>query len=523
MGLPSGYYWKTLKDLYEGMPPVEAAELVDEAYPGYSGLWCRYIMTITNLAAVNNMVVLVHGPLSCLAAARNFKTTNYSLYYGQAFTHHPCTKMNEDQVVMGGVENLIESIKAVDRDYRPPLIVVLDTCAPALIGDDIQGAIDQVQPEVGAKVFHLPSPGFTSPWLGRTLEMCSEKYADLMEPPQKVDPEKVNILGQYKEKFCHKTPIVKDQQQWGFRDYPDDAQELARNIDALGLKLHRVLTSGDYDYIRTAPEAGVNAFSCPTWSYPLARAMKAKFGTPHLRHANPTGFESSAAWVRELATFTGRQERAEEYIASEWEQLAADYERCKEAVRGKVALLEGGRHSLTAFARPMAYGRMCRDLGMETYLFNVHPLEIKAKRDDVEYFLWDGYNPKVLGGPYAYNRPATVREVMDELGLDRSQVIYFIDDVFPFAAAGIADPCDVPRVDSSVHHRRVKGAPGRGIGFRGSRAYYRSILESVKAGSRGTRPTFYGRVNSKTPFDFQMQAQAASKKEQGTQSAALPR
>ncbi len=497
-----GLTWKKLSQLYEETPSVDAAQQVGEAFPGYEGLWCRYIMTVTNLGATYNAVILVHGPLSCVAAVRLFKATNYSFYYGQPFQHLPTTDMDNSAVIMGGDQRLVEAIKAVDRDYRPPLIIVVDTCAPAIIGDDVEFAIEQAQPEVRARLAYIPTPGFTSPWLGRSIELCVQKYVDIMDPPERVDPEKVNILGQYKETFCTRGRG----KGRGEKRYPDDADELGRLIEALGLRLHRVLTSGDYDYIRTAPEAAVNTFSCPTWSYPLARAMKERFGTPFLRHAIPTGFGATARWVRELAEFSGREEEAEGLIAREYAELEEEWESCREMARGRVALIEGGRNTRTAFARPMAYGRMCRELGMETYFFNIHPLEIKAKRDDVEYFLWDGYDPPILSHNYPYDKPVSAVDVMKNLGLEKDQVVYFIEDVYPYARAGMFDASDAARVDSSVHHRRVREAPGRGIGFRGARAIARQIKEAIKAGRRKSKPTLYGRIHGAS-FDYQLASQ----------------
>ncbi|MCK7489138.1 MAG: hypothetical protein MZU79_02000 [Anaerotruncus sp.] len=92
--------------------------------------------------------------------------------------------------------------------------------------------------------------------------------------------------------------------------YPDDAAELIRYIEKLGLNIHRVLISGNHEYIKTAPQASVNIISCPTWGLPLAKKMLEKFNTPYVNQAIPIGIEATANWINELAKATGKIEEA---------------------------------------------------------------------------------------------------------------------------------------------------------------------------------------------------------------------
>ena len=99
--------------------------------------------------------------------------------------------------------------------------------------------------------------------------------------------------------------------------------------------------------------------------------------------------------------------------------------------------------------------------------------------------------------------------LMADLGVDGDQCLYIYDDVFPYAKSGSFDPSSVPRYTASSQMKRVKGSSFLGVGYAGTAATYRGLIESVKAASRKSSPTFYGRVWSSTPFDFQ----SASRKE----------
>ena len=79
-------------------------------------------------------------------------------------------------------------------------------------------------------------------------------------------------------------------------------------------------------------------------------------------------------------------EKAEKYLKEQYLLIEPLQKKVKSLVENKIALIECGRNTQTSFARAMALGRMCKELGMIPYFFNAHPLEIKAKKYDVENF-----------------------------------------------------------------------------------------------------------------------------------------
>jgi len=483
-----GYKWVSVSELFKETPALNCNDEISRKFPGYEGLWCKLIMSVTSYAMTNNTVAVIHGPANCAAAVRNFTSTNYALYYGNPFLHMPVTNIDQNGVISGGSENLIKTLQEVDRDYNPEHICVFDTCSTALIADDVKTAIKTAQKDCAAKINYIPAAGFTSPFLGKAIEECSTKYTDMMEVPEVVNEDSVNILGQYKESNCRKKKQCRGK-------YPDDAFELTRYIEALGLKPHRVMISGNHEYIKTAPQAKINVISCPTWGLPLAKKMRERFGTQYLKHSVPTGIESTARWIRDLAHLTNRHEQAEAFIENETGELKPILDEVKNLAKGKIALIECGRNSMTAFARPMGLARFLQELGMIPFLFGLHPLELKAKHMDLEYFLWDGFDPKILSGNYPYQQPININHVIEDLDLEQDQYIYFTHDVFPMARAGFFDPSNIAKVETGVHLRRVINAPGRGIGFRGAKALLQNISEAVMAAKRQNKPTLYGRVH----------------------------
>ncbi len=495
------YEWKDISEVVKETPPMNAEQAIDDLFPGSWGAWCRWQWSITLTGHIDNCVVVLHGPLGCNTSGRVFHGLHFEEHFGLPFLNIACTDMSNNQVVLGGEDELEETIKQVDRDYNPPLIVVHSNCCAGLNMDDISGIVKRVQDNVKAKVIYIPTEGFSCTWPGDMMERNMPLYVEqIMEKPDKIDKRGVNIVGLYKDLFCGSG--MPSNKIWK-RNYPSNADELGRTIEALGLRVHRALLGGDYEYIRTAPEAAVNVIDCPGWGYPLAEKMKELFGTPYLPHGKPIGVECTIRWINDLANFMGVKNEADRFINREYSEIKEIWEKAKSLAKGKVALINGVRSVLVSVTRPLAQARFAQELGMTPYLFNLIPVAAKSKEYVVEYFVKDGTNPKLLAGPYPYQKPVNIFDVIKDLGISSEDVVYFHQDVF---REGILDPSMTAVVDNvGQPFRRAKDCP-RDVGFRGTLGMARDVITAIQAAKRRNRvfvrPTLYGRLSGKN-FDFE--------------------
>ena len=491
-----GYKWLPIKEAWESLPELDSKE-INEMFRGYSGIWCRYMWTVTSLSQMfKDVVVFSHATLSCVASAKNFLQTHFELHSALPFHYLPCTDMDENMVVMGGDEGLAEALREVDREYRPKLIAIVDSCSPFMIHDDVQRVIDELQDEVRAKMVFIPSPGFLGVECGKALEAIGPLIVStLMDPPEKKVPDAVNVLG-----FFYDTLFTEAEG----RKHGGSIEGYRHLIEGIGLKLHRI-NAGTYDYFRTAPEAAVNTIHTENWGYPMAREMEERFGVPWLKRQLPMGISGIRGWVMDLAKFMNKEEEAEKFLRAEEEKIMPLFEEAKKAAEGKVLLVECSRNSQSKYGEMMIYGRLGEELGMKPYIYSVHPVEFKSQRDALLSAEVEGLSHyPILIGPYPYQQPVSVEDVIEDLGVAPDQCIYIYDDVFPYAKSGSYDPSNAPRYTVSVQMKRVKGASFLGVGYSGTAATYQGIIEAVKAAKRGGKyPTFYGRMWSKTPFEFQ--------------------
>jgi len=326
-------------------------------------------------------------------------------------------------------------------------------------------------------------------------ERIGENVASLIDEPEEVDPEKVNVVGFYYD------AVFLDSEG---RKHSGSTEAYLHLIEGIGLKPHCFIPGGEYKQMRRAAEAGVNTLHTATFGYPVAKVMERRFGTPWLKTQLPMGPKVLRRWVMELAEFTGREAEGERFVQAEEEKLLPLFEETRRYVEGKTFLVEVSRNSQAKIGELLAYARLGAELGMKPYIFNVQPIELKSQKEEVEAFAeHEGFNPPVLMGPMPYHAPVLVPDVMDDLGVGADQVVYIYDDVFPYARAESFDPSNAARYTASVQMKRVKGASYIGTGYEGTAATYRGIIEAVKAAQRKSKPTLYGRIWSRTPFEFQ--------------------
>jgi nitrogenase molybdenum-iron protein alpha/beta subunit len=73
------------------------------------------------------------------------------------------TLIERGEIIFGGEDNLKKQILNVSRIYHPKIIVVLNTCVPQLIGEDIKGVIAELKEELEECRVTYCNTGFKHP------------------------------------------------------------------------------------------------------------------------------------------------------------------------------------------------------------------------------------------------------------------------------------------------------------------------------------------------------------------------
>lgn len=272
------------------------------------------------IATIRDGVMIVHAPVGCSSLATGYRELyrQIPVELGRPANldfHWLTTNLTEKDVVFGGAEKLKTAIREAEARYAPKSIFILTSCASGVIGDDIEGAVNEVQPEIKARIVPIHCEGHRSRVIQTTYDALWHgilKY--LVKKPEKKQEDLVNLPSMLSY-------------TWQDRIY------LTRLLEKMGLRVNFIPEFCTTEQLETLSEAAVTAPLCPTFSDYLARGLEQEFGVPYFTYPPPSGFAHTDEWLRIIAEYTGKQDIVEKVIAEErksWDpELAVIREKFK--------------------------------------------------------------------------------------------------------------------------------------------------------------------------------------------------
>lgn len=170
--------------------------------------------------------------------------------------------LDASEVVFGCRKGLMDALHKMDQ-AGVKAVLLLVTCVPELIGEDIAGLVREVQPELSARLIcvmlgHFKCSSFPSgSW--KTLQAIG-----LLMEPRTAQPQSINVLGRSPdEEHISLPPILRMLKQQGF-------------------SLRCLSPGASLEDFSAAPDAALNLVLSP-FTDPLATAMEQSFGIPAFR------------------------------------------------------------------------------------------------------------------------------------------------------------------------------------------------------------------------------------------------
>jgi len=306
----------------------QASELVAKARNGTlcnrerefqqsSGCVLNFYLTV-RVTTVRDAAVVFHAPVGCSSSALGYR----ELYRGippalgrpEKFDlQWITTNLNEVDVVHGASDKLQFAIREADQRYNPKAIFILTSCTAGIIGEDLEGAIGEVQPKVKAKIVpvhcegvrsRLVQTGYDAFWHGIL------KY--LVREPKKKQADLVNVASMLSYTW-------------------QDRLEIKRLLGKLGLRANFVPEFASVEDFEQLSEAAVTAPLCPSYTDYLSRGLEQKYGVPYFLYPSPMGIENTDGWLRAIAKHTGKEQEVEDLIREEHEIWVPKMQKIRQA------------------------------------------------------------------------------------------------------------------------------------------------------------------------------------------------
>ena len=292
----------------------QASQLIKEAKEGKlhacdrkfqqtSGCVLNFYLSV-RLNTIRDAAIIFHAPVGCSSSALGYRElfrsipvalgrpANYDL-------HWITTNIKENDVVYGAGNKLKFAIQEAERRYSPRAIFILTSCTSGVIGEDIEGAVNELQPYLKAKIVpvhcegsrsRLVQTGYDAFWHGVL------KY--LVKKPEKKQEDLVNVAAMLS--YC-----------W------QDRLEITRLLGKIGLRPNFIPEFATVQQFEELSEAAVTAPLCPTYTDYLSKGLEQKYGVPYFQYPSPMGIANTDEWLRKIAEYTGKEKEVEVLIEEE--------------------------------------------------------------------------------------------------------------------------------------------------------------------------------------------------------------
>ncbi len=292
----------------------KASELIEDAKAGNvrchdrklqqtSGCVLNFYLTV-RVSTIRYAAIIYHGPVGCSSASLGyrelFRTIPTELGRPENFElNWITTNLQQEDVVYGASQKLKEAIFKAQKRYNPKAIFILTTCTSGVIGEDIEGAVAEIQPEVDATIVpvhcegvrsRLVQTGYDAFWHGVL------KY--LVKKPEKKQKDLVNVASMLSYTW-------------------QDRLEIERLLGKVGLRVNFVPEFATVEQLEQLSEAAVTAPLCPTYTEYVSKGLKQHYDVPYFLYPSPMGIKNTDAWLREIGKYTGKEEEIEELIKEE--------------------------------------------------------------------------------------------------------------------------------------------------------------------------------------------------------------
>ncbi|HWR39610.1 MAG TPA: nitrogenase component 1 [Patescibacteria group bacterium] len=311
---------------------------------------CLLLPALGTMNSIPGSVVLMHGGLGCGSSSHGgnagVRAGNNQRWGVVKDGTWLSTGLTESDVIGGGEEKLAAAIREADRRYQPAVIFVVASCVPGIIGDDVDGVVEQVQPEVKAKLLPVHCEGFKTKIWATAYDAVYHAIGNVLLPEKEAVNASVSL-----------TPTVNLMNMSSMGRV--DEVELERLLTALGLDVNIFPVFADPDNMHKMARAQLSISTCPTHDDYMLEHLKEKYGIPFLLQHMPIGIENTGKWLRDVGKFFGKEAETEAFIAAEEQRLQAALEPLKALFAGKKAFVSAGEF------RALSTAILLAELGFE--------------------------------------------------------------------------------------------------------------------------------------------------------------
>ncbi|WP_110955538.1 nitrogenase component 1 [Anaerosinus massiliensis] len=336
---------------------------------------CQFTLSLGILNTIRNAVIIMHGPIGCgfcstanIGMGKAYKQLRDPSANGLIWLS---SNLDETDVISGGEEKLKETILYADQEFRPETIIVASSCVPALIGDDVDSILQELQTEVTAELVPVICEGFKTKLMATAYDAV---YNGILKKLTRY-PER--------ETYLTETDLEKQAREYKLKRTVNvfnvgsmsraDELEIQRLLTALELNVNFLPCYAAPEDFSYALEVALNVSICGTHDDYYLQYIYENFHIPYMIDTIPIGRKNTDRWLLKIAAHFGIEKEAQSLIRKENELLDDSLVPFRENLRGKRVLISGGE------VRILATAEVVQDLEMKLVGLKGHHIDQFAK------------------------------------------------------------------------------------------------------------------------------------------------
>ncbi len=329
---------------------------------------CQFTLSLAILNTLRNAVIIMHAPIGCGACSignvgvnKTFKQLRDPSAEGVVWLS---TNLDEVDVISGGERKLREAVLYADKEFRPETIIVANGCVPALIGDDIDSILADLQTQTAAVIVPIHCEGFKTKVMATAYDAV---YHGILKKFVKKPDRRQYLAEPDLEKLKEQYRISRNVNVLNVSSMSrQDELELQRLLNAIGLNVTFIPCYAEPEDFEYALESSLNVSICGTHDDYFVQHIQEKYGIPFLIDTIPIGRRNTDRWILKIAEHFGLEKEARQLIDVENKLLDESLEPFRRVLSSKRAFLAGGE------VRIVATAEILQDLGMEVVGFKAH-------------------------------------------------------------------------------------------------------------------------------------------------------
>ncbi len=259
------------------------------------------------VAGIKDVSILIHSPQGCASTVSAAYDT-HEIDFTQRKT--ACTRLFESDIVLGASKKLEGLIKEADQSFHTKAMFVVGTCAADIIGEDLEGLCNRIQPDVNAKLVPILAGGFRGNAYDG-VNMGLEALLPFIKKDLPKKPKTVNIIA----------PHANLNPTWWA-----DLNWVTQTLKSLGIKVQTVFAHNtSFEELEQAGQASANILLSHDAGYKFAKKMQKLYDIPLILAdlPLPVGLNNTSRWLRALGSHFRVKAKVEKFI-KQGEELVVD-------------------------------------------------------------------------------------------------------------------------------------------------------------------------------------------------------